>query len=247
MNTEDNKTDKLAFLYGGLLLFILGFDVLMVVHYFKNLSGPSLIAVASIVAGTFLAIMAAWFCCKVNAAQGLKIAAFGCKIALIVVGGLSATSIITLYFHEKTEAKALEITRVQNAQKAEAEIAKINAEKDAKVAEQNAEIKRLEALKAAVADVRRTAGAKAASQLVQGSVMMSELPGMKPDHSQSLVSTAQSLNQKQSEESEMHTFKAWLLEYSNGGVYYVPTIVNLLVFFVLGGFLTFARTDQAPK
>lgn len=247
MNTENNKTDKLAFLYGGLLLFILGFDALMVVHYFKNLSGPALIAVAAIVAGTFLAIMAAWFCCKPKASTGLKIASFGCKIALIVVGGLSATSIITLYFHEKTEAKALEITRVQNAQKAEAEIAKINAEKDAKVAEQNAEIKRLEALKAAVADVRKTAGARAAGQLVQGSVMMSELPGMKPDHSQSLVSTAQGLNQKQAEDAEAHTFKAWLLEYANGGVYYVPTIMNLIVFIVLGGFLVFARTETAGK
>lgn len=247
MNAENNKTDKLAFLYGGLLLFILGFDALMVVHYFKNLSGPALIAVAAIVAGTFLAVMAAWFCCKPKAAQGLKIAAFGCKIALIVVGGLSATSIITLYFHEKTEAKALEVARVQNAQKAEAEIAKINAEKQAKVEEQNAEIKRLEALKSAVADVRRTAGAKAASQLVQGSLMPSDLTGLRAEPTPSLIANAQSLNQKQSEESEMHTFKAWLLEYSNGGVYYVPTIINLLVFFVLGGFLTFARTEQEGK
>lgn len=246
MSTEKNKIDKLAFLYGGLLLFILGFDALMVVHYFKNLSGPALIAVAAIIAGTFLAIMAAWFCCKPNASTGLKIASFGCKVALIVVGGLSATSIITLYFHEKTEAKALEAARVQTAQKAEAEIAKINAEKQAKIEEQNAEIKRLEALKSAVADVRRTAGAKAASQLVQGSAIPVDL-GMRVEPTPSLIANAQTLNARQAEESDSHTFKAWLLEYSNSGVYYVPTIINLLVFFVLGGFLTFARSEQPGK
>lgn len=247
MNTNNKKIDKLAFLYGGLLLFILGFDVLMIVHYFKNLSGPSLIAVASIVAGTFLAIMAAWFCCKPTATTGLKIASFGCKVALIIVGGLSATSIITLYFHEKAEAKALEVARVQGAQKAEVEIAKINAEKAAKIEEQNAEIKRLEALKAAVADVRKTAGARAASQLVQGSVMPSDLTGIRVESTPSLISNAQALNAKQAEDEEMHTFKAWLLEYSEGGVYYVPTLANLLVFITLGGFLVFARSEQEGK
>lgn len=236
--------EKLAFVFIGLLLFILGFDVLMIVHYVKNLSGPSLIAVASILGGTFLACMAAWFCCKPKAWLWLKIAAFACKIVLIGVGGLSATAIITLYFHQKNEAKAAEVANVQLAQKTESEIAKLKAQKESRTAEQDAELKRLETLKQAAVELRRTAGAQAARQFIQQNSGTATLSTPEPEATPNLVAAAEKVNQQAAKIEEQHTFKAWLLEYADGGVYYVPTAANLLVFIVLSAFLMFGRTSE---
>lgn len=236
------KLEKLTFVFVGLLLFILGFDILMIVHYIKNLSGMSLIAIGSILAGTFLAVMAAWFCLKPNATTSLKLVAFTCKVALILVGGLSATSIITLYFHEKEEAAARQVQAVKDATRTEAEIARIEAEKKAKLAETDAQIKQIEALKQAAMELRKTAGTAAAKELIRAtSVVPLETPTPAPEQRPALLASVQADHEQQAKEAESHTFKAWLLEYVRGGVYYVPTIANILVFIGLGAFLTFGK------
>ena len=61
-NNQPMQREKLILVFGGLLLFILAFDALMIVHYVTHLSGPALIAIVGIVAGTFLAVVAAWYC-----------------------------------------------------------------------------------------------------------------------------------------------------------------------------------------
>lgn len=234
------KLEKLTFVFVGLLLFILGFDVLMIVHYVKNLSGMSLVAIASIVAGTFLAFMAAWFCLKPNATTLLKAAAFSSKVILILVGGLSATSIITLYFHEKEEVSARQIQSVKDAERAEAEIARIDAEKKARLAESDAQIKQIEALKQAAMELRKTAGRNVARELIRSTALpVIQEPAKEPESRPALLAAVRDGQAQQARDDQSHTFKAWLLDYSKGGVYYVPTIVNILVFIVLGGFLTF--------
>lgn len=239
--------EKLAFVFIGLLLFILGFDALMIVHYIKNLSGPSLIAIGSIIAGTFLAFMAAWFCCKPNAPQVLKIAAFSSKIVLIIVGGLSAVAIITLYFHDKAEAKARQSASVQQAAGTEQEIAKMEAKRKAKEADQKAELDRMNALKQAAIDLRKVAGARAANNFIEKNSGAIAVATPEPTPTVSLIAAAQEVSKTEAKEEERHTFKQWLLEYADGGVYYFPTAANLLVFIGLSGVLLFGPSGATAS
>lgn len=233
------NTEKLAFVFIGLLLFILGFDALMGVHYIKNLSGPALIAIASIVAGTFLACMAAWFCCKPNAPTYLKIASFSAKVLLILVGGLSATAVITLYFHKAAEAKTQQIKMVERAAETEQELAKKAADNKAREDAQKRELDRINTLKDAALQLRKVAGARAANSFIEKNSTGITTATPQPDATPGFIAAAQGIGEAQAKEEEKHTFKQWLLEYADSGIYYVPTMANLLVFIGLSGVLLF--------
>lgn len=239
--------EKLAFVFIGLLLFILGFDALMIVHYVKNLSGPSLIAVASILAGTFLAIYAAWFCCKPNASKPLKLAAFASKIVLIIVGGLSATAIITLYFHQKAQAKAAEAVNLKEATHGQAQIAVIQAQSAANTQQMEGRRQQIAQIEATATNLQKTLGRAAARKFVEEE--MAKLPPVAPSATPTpdLLATAQAVNDAEVKKEESHTVKAWLLEYADSGVYYVPTIANLFVFIGLCAFLMFGPTVEGAK
>jgi hypothetical protein len=246
--------EKYAFIFVGLFLFVLGFDVLMIVQYCKNLSSPALIAAASIVAGTILAAMSAWFCVReqrndkgehLERPLARKISAFCGKVLLICVGGLSSTAIITLYFHQKAEAREQQARNQENAAKTDADILKLNAQKQAAIEHQQLEIKRINALKDAAADLmRQTGSASAARALVEkntpgegtATAAIAPIPTPTPPTATS-AAIAQAEAQQKAEQKG--TFKQWLLEHADSGIYYAPTIANLTVFIGLSLVLMF--------
>lgn len=235
------QREKLILVFGGLLLFILGFDALMIVHYVTHLSGPALIAIVGIVAGTFLAIIAAWFCCKKDSPFHLIAAAFGSKIVLICVGGLCATSIITLYFHERSEAKHQQEATVSKAADNQADLAKAEARRK-EIAEVSAARERqIEKINAAAVQMKRTGvGPQAIKSFVDTS--MAGLPSVpaQTEATPDLVATAEAQNAAKRADESKTGFKAWMLEFADNGIYYVPTVANLGVFVLLSGVLLFS-------
>lgn len=245
------QREKLILVFGGLLLFILGFDALMMVHYVTHLSGPALIAIMSIVAGTFLAIVAAWFSIKKDSSLLLKVAAFGSKIVLICVGGLCAASIITLYFHERAQGISTQQATVSKAAENQADLAKAEARRK--------EIKEIEAaresgiqkINAAAVQMRRNGiGPQAIKEFVtQGMEGLPKVPAQ-AEATPDLVADAQAMNAATVAATSKTGVKAWLLEFSDNGVYYTPTIANLGVFILLSGVLLFggiAKKQATPE
>lgn len=239
------QREKLILVFGGLLLFILGFDALMIVHYVTHLSGPALIAIIGIVAGTFLAIVAAWFCCKKDSPFHLIAAAFGSKIVLICVGGLCATAIITLYFHERSEAKHQQETTVSKAADNQADLAKAEARRK-EIAEISAARERqIEQINDAANRMRRNGiGSQAVKSFIESS--MAGLPSVpaQAEATPDLVATAEALNAAKKTEETKTGFKAWMLEFADNGIYYVPTAANLGVFILLSGVLLFSGVTR---
>lgn len=230
---------KLILVFGGLLLFILGFDVLMIVHYVTHLSGPALIAIMSIAAGTFLAIVAAWFGCKNDSPFALKISAFVSKIVLICVGGLSAASIITLYFHEGAEQKTTQAANISQAQQSQTDLAKAEEARKTRLAFEESRSKQIREINESAANMRKNGiSQETINELVKKSMDgLPPAPTPETAATPNLVATAQAVNAAQVNQSS--GFKAWLLEFADSGIYYVPTIANLLVFIVLSGVMLF--------
>lgn len=242
------QREKLVLVFGGLLLFILGFDALMVVHYVTHLSGPALIAIMSIVAGTFLAITAAWFGVKENSSFLLKVSAFGSKIALICVGGLCAASIITLYFHERAEGQETQKATVTKAAENQAELAKLEARRKERKDIQDARERQIAEINAAAVNMKKSGvGPQTIKAFVESSMAGLPVVPAEAEATPNLIADAQAANAATLAAASKTGFKAWLLEFSDNGVYYVPTITNLFVFILLSGVLLFARNGSEAK
>ncbi len=242
------QREKLVLVFGGLLLFILGFDALMVVHYVTHLSGPALIAIMSIVAGTFLAITAAWFGVKENSSFLLKVSAFGSKIALICVGGLCAASIITLYFHERAEGLKAQETTVSKAAENQADLAKREARRKEIQQIQDSREKQIAEINAAAVNMRKNSvGPQTIKAFVESSMAGLPVVPAEAEATPNLIADAHAANAAATAAASKTGFKAWLLEFSDNGVYYVPTITNLFVFILLSGVLLFARNGSDAK
>lgn len=239
--TQPMQREKLILVFGGLLLFILGFDALMIVHYVTHLSGPALIAIVGIVAGTFLAIVAAWFCCKKDSPFHLIAAAFGSKIVLICVGGLCATAIVTLYFHEKSEAKSQQEATVSKAADSQIDLAKAEARRKEIAQINDARERQIQQINEAANRMRRNGiGPQAVKSFIESS--MTGLPTVPAqiEATPNLVANAEALNAAKKVEESKSGFKAWMLEFADNGIYYVPTVANLGVFILLSGVLLFS-------
>lgn len=242
------QREKLILVFGGLLLFILGFDALMGVHYITHLSGPALIAIMSIVAGTFLAIVAAWFSIKKDSSLLLRVAAFGSKIALICVGGLCSASIITLYFHERAEGQKTQEATVTKAAENQAELAKLEARRKEKKDIQDARERQIAEINAAAVNMRRSGvGPQAVKAFVENGMAGLPIVPAEVEATPNLVAAAEATNKAKMVAESKTGFKAWLLEFSDNGVYYVPTVTNLGVFILLSGVLLFGGIASTTK
>lgn len=243
------QREKLILVFGGLLLFILGFDALMGVHYITHLSGPALIAIMSIVAGTFLAIVAAWFSIKKDSSLLLRVAAFGSKIALICVGGLCSASIITLYFHERAVGQKTQEATVTKAAENQADLAKQEARRKEIKEIQEARERQIAEINAAAVNMRKNGvGPQTIKAFVESSMAGLPVVPAEVEATPNLVADAQAANAAALLAAASKTgFKAWLLEFSDNGVYYVPTVTNLGVFILLSGVLLFGGIASTTK
>lgn len=229
------QKEKLWFVFGGMALIIVGFDVLTGVHYGYNLDGLIMLAAMAVIAlGSFLAFFCAYFAVK-YANQNLKVAAFLGKALLIVIGGLSAASIITLYFEEKGAAVAAERAQKQTATETDA---KLQLQKAAA----ESEIARLKALEDAAIKLKQsTRSVKVTSTFLERNAAV---VGEKKESSPTPTLTETTNAEIEKEKGKVSGVKKWLLEYSRNGIYVVPVIGNIFVFLGMSLALMFAPRSR---